>query len=403
MLYVAQGLPLGLFFFAMPAWLASNGASAGDIGLVASLSSLPWSIKFINGFIIDRFAYLPMGRRRAWVIGAQLLIVTGLLMFALTEPTVKDVGLIAGFSFAIMLFTTFQDVSVDSLSVDLIPDDERGRANGFMFGGQAIGTAIGTALTGFAIMHYGPPIAFSLVAIIVALILVTLLLVCERDGERRLPWSRGDALPMNIDLQATDMRPIIKTVLSVLARPQSLIMALVSFCTGTAYGIFPAVGPMLTSEFLGWNEARFSGLSSLGSIAGGLTGVLIGGFFTDHFGPKKVGMVLMATMAGVSLAMASVATSWADPILLRSFVIGWLVLDTLVSVAIVPILMRLCDLRVAATQFTIYMAIANLGISFAAVMLAPLQKLGGFQAMFLYVAFMYLLGMAALKIAKVGR
>ena len=33
-LYVAQGVPLGLFWFAIPAWMAANGASAADVGYV---------------------------------------------------------------------------------------------------------------------------------------------------------------------------------------------------------------------------------------------------------------------------------------------------------------------------------------------------------------------------------
>lgn len=53
-LYVGQGMPIGLFWFAVPAWMAVNGASAADVGSVAALTALPWSLKLINGFIMDR-------------------------------------------------------------------------------------------------------------------------------------------------------------------------------------------------------------------------------------------------------------------------------------------------------------------------------------------------------------
>src|SRR5688500_7030383 len=75
LLYVAQGLPIGLFQFAIPAWMAARGSSAADVGYVLSAGLLPWSLKLINGFVMDRFAFLAMGRRRAWLIGAQCLIV----------------------------------------------------------------------------------------------------------------------------------------------------------------------------------------------------------------------------------------------------------------------------------------------------------------------------------------
>jgi PAT family beta-lactamase induction signal transducer AmpG len=40
-LYVAQGVPIGLFWFAIPAWMGANGASAADVGYVLGLTALP--------------------------------------------------------------------------------------------------------------------------------------------------------------------------------------------------------------------------------------------------------------------------------------------------------------------------------------------------------------------------
>jgi len=64
-LYVAQGLPYGLVLVAMPAWMAKQGLSAGEIGSFTGFVALPWSFKFLGGPVMDRFGYLPMGRRRS--------------------------------------------------------------------------------------------------------------------------------------------------------------------------------------------------------------------------------------------------------------------------------------------------------------------------------------------------
>ena len=50
-LYVAQGVPIGLFWFAIPTWMATNGADAADVGYVLGLTALPWTLKLVNGFI----------------------------------------------------------------------------------------------------------------------------------------------------------------------------------------------------------------------------------------------------------------------------------------------------------------------------------------------------------------
>ena len=59
--------------------MAANGASTGEIAGVVSIAALPWSLKFVNGFFIDRYTFLPMARRRTWIIGAQTVMVLLLL------------------------------------------------------------------------------------------------------------------------------------------------------------------------------------------------------------------------------------------------------------------------------------------------------------------------------------
>ncbi len=72
LMYFAQGIPQGLLAIAIPAWLASQGVSAADIGSYLAVIVLPWAFKLVTGPLMDRYEFLPMGRRRPWVIGAQL-------------------------------------------------------------------------------------------------------------------------------------------------------------------------------------------------------------------------------------------------------------------------------------------------------------------------------------------
>ena len=125
LLYADQGIPLGLFDFAIPAWMAVNGASAADIGFLVAMSSIPWSFKFIAGFLIDRYAILSMGRRRRWIIGAQGLIVTFLVSFAIMNPRPQDVILLGMVALAVNTAVVFKDVAVVALTVDILQEKER--------------------------------------------------------------------------------------------------------------------------------------------------------------------------------------------------------------------------------------------------------------------------------------
>ena len=194
-LYVGQGMQIGLFWFAVPAWMAVNGATAAQVGSVAALTALPWSLKLVNGFIMDRYTFLPMGRRRAWILASQGVMVASLLAAAIINPQVGDVAVLGAIGFAVNLATTFQDVAVDGLAVDIMTEDERARGSGMMFGGQSMGIAMATALCGFLIDGFGAQASFIAVAASIASVRAS---GCCHGARARLPratsrssWRRG--------------------------------------------------------------------------------------------------------------------------------------------------------------------------------------------------------------------
>lgn len=403
LLYIAQGVPLGLFFYAMPAWLSVNGAGAGAIGLVATMSSLPWTLKFFNGFFMDRFAFLAMGRRRAWLMGAQLMIILGLVAFAVASPRPDQAVLIGAFSFLIMTATTFQDVAIDGMAVDIVPDEERARANAFMFGGQSVGMAGGAVITGQAIAAWGPTAAFLLVASVVAIIFLLIVFIREREGERLLPWTAGAAAACNVAVQAKAWGPVFRRTLQSLARRDSLLFGIVLVLSGTTYGIYPALGSMMAADLHGWGEARIGNVQGIGNLVAAGVGIAFGGLLADRIGPKRFGIGVLAATAAIAIGMIALQGRWVDPGLLVSFMVGWVVFDVLRSIALLPIAMRLCDPTVGATQFAIYMALSNLGITFGAAMLPTLSAIGGYAAMFAFIALTFSLSIAVLLVARVGR
>ena len=403
LLYIAQGVPLGLFFYAMPAWLSVNGAGAGAIGLVATMSSLPWTLKFFNGFFMDRFAFLAMGRRRAWLMGAQLMIILGLVAFAVASPRPDQAILIGAFSFVIMTATTFQDVAIDGMAVDIVPDDERARTNAFMFGGQSVGMAGGAVITGQAIAAWGPTAAFLLVASVVGFIFILIVFIREREGERLLPWTAGAAAACNVAIQAQAWGPVFRRTFQSLARRDSLLFGIVLVLSGTTYGIYPALGSMMAADLHGWGEARIGNVQGIGNLVAAGVGIAFGGLLADRIGPKRFGIVVLATTAAIAMGMIALQGRWADPGLLISFMVGWVVFDVLRSIALLPIAMRLCDPTVGATQFAIYMALSNLGITFGAAMLPALNAMAGYAAMFAFIALTFGLSIAVLLAARVGR
>ena len=390
-LYVGQGMPIGLFWFAVPAWMAVNGASAADVGSVAALTALPWSLKLVNGFIMDRYTFLAMGRRRVWILGAQGMMIALLVIAAVIDPQVTDVAFLGGIGFAVNMATTFQDVGVDGLAVDIMTEDERARGSGMMFGGQSIGIATATAICGFVIEDFGAPAAFLAVAAIIFVLCLYIVAFREREGERHMPWSAGTAHPRNLAIQLEAWGPILKTTGLSLGKLVSLLWLPVLFGRGILYGGFTGATPLIGANYAGWDTSEISALTATAGLVAGVLCMTLGGWLGDRFGAKRIAIMWLVSGIAMCGAMYLGESLWGRTDVFIAFVYVWIPLDMLLTVAILPISMRLCEPKVAATQFTIYMAVSNFGISFGAYMLGQTDALGGLKTIFLIVG----AGMAA--------
>ncbi|MEQ8411313.1 MAG: MFS transporter [Erythrobacter sp.] len=384
-LYVGQGMPIGLFWFAVPAWMAVSGASAGDVGTVAAFTALPWSLKLVNGFIMDRYTFLPMGRRRAWLLGAQGLMIASLLVAAAIAPEAGDVSFLAAIGFTVNMATTFQDVAVDGLAVDIMSEDERARGSGMMFGGQAIGIAAASAICGFVIEDFGAPAAFIVIAALIGLLCAYIAAFAEREGERRLPWSEGGAHERNLAVQIEAWAPLLASTFAALTKAVSLLWLPILFSRGILYGGLTGATPLIGANDAGWDTSAISSLTATAGLVGGVLAMTLGGWLGDRFGAKRIGIVWLSVQIAGLAAMYFGQGLWGNPAVFIAFVIGWVALDLLLTVALLPVSMRLCEPSVAATQFTIYMAVSNFGISFGAFMLGRTDAMGGLASIFLVV------------------
>lgn len=359
--YFAQGFPIGLFLYALPAWMSANGATTPQVAAVVAAASLPWSLKLINGFLIDRYTYLPMGRRRIWIIGAQTLIVVVLLAGAVISPDARDVFLLSALGLASNAAVTFQDVGIDSLAVDIMPEDERARAAGIMFGAQLLGIAAATSLGGALFQYFSLPVGLIALAIVPLAIMLYGIAIRERDGERRLPWTAGESHPGNVAIQVEAWWPLLKSAVRALAVPITLGIVPILLVRSIPHGAFEAFHPELFTQIAGLSISDYTNLISTSSLVSGVLGLVVGGWLVDAIGSRT--SLLTGTVLGIALLtfMGFASDWWTERWWLTTFIIAFDIISLFYIVATIPICMRLCLPAVAATQFTIYMAVGNFG------------------------------------------
>ncbi|HEV2063570.1 MAG TPA: MFS transporter [Thermoanaerobaculia bacterium] len=124
----SSGLPLGLVWIALPAYLTYRGVDIRTVGLF-SLAQAPWTFKFLWAPLLDRFEPRFLGRKRSWIVVWQgaLLAGTGLLAAAGASPSV---GAIAGLALLVAFASASQDVVIDGYAVDVLETSEQGLAVG---------------------------------------------------------------------------------------------------------------------------------------------------------------------------------------------------------------------------------------------------------------------------------
>src|SRR5262245_56221304 len=126
----SSGLPLGLVWIALPAFLTYRGVDIRTVGLF-SLAQAPWTFKFLWSPLMDRFGprFPRMSRRRSWIIVCQLLLAAAILVLA-GVGTTADVTVIAVLALVIAFASASQDIVIDAYAVEVLERSEQGLAVG---------------------------------------------------------------------------------------------------------------------------------------------------------------------------------------------------------------------------------------------------------------------------------
>jgi PAT family beta-lactamase induction signal transducer AmpG len=151
-------------------------------------------------------------------------------------------------------------------------------------------------------------------------------------------------------------------------------------------GLLGVIAPLLLVQRLGWTEGDYSRLGGGWGLAAGLLGAVGGGFAADFIGHKR-----MIALSSVTLGMLWAAFALGEPYwTVREFIVAEALLESLiggfVSVGFFALAMDLSWPRVAATQFTAYMALLNVSTTIGTALAAPLDVALDYRAIYFCAA-----------------
>ncbi len=360
-LYVAQGIPEGMIFFAIPAWLAMNGKSPAEIGAFVAVIGIPWSFKILVAPLMDRFTYLPMGRKRPWIIIGQLGLIISLLAASLINEPLNNLNILMVAGFFISFFGAFQDVAVDGMAIDILPINQQARANGLMWGSKTVGTSLSLAISTWIINAHGFASAVIFLSVAVMCIILIPIFFRENIDEKIMPWTKGLASKISLKKQMRSWKVIFKSLFKVFFLPTSLLMGVAVFINSIGNGLMDTLLPVFTIQEIGWTNSDYSQIMATANIVAGLSGMFVGGALVDIYGKKRMMSIYLIALIILTISMAALSTYWPTTFFVPTFIISYYILYTFLTIAIFASAMELCWKRISATQFTLYMAISNLG------------------------------------------
>ena len=385
-LYVAQGIPWGFITVTFVTYLAAEGFAAKDLAMLLTLGTLPWSVKFLWGPVIDRYQYRPMGRRRPWILIAQtgmILLLTLMVFFIDVE---KDVTTIAYMFLVYNIFTSLQDVSTDALAVDILKPQELEKVNGYMFTAKTLGGMIGGAGLGTIISYTGIRGALIVQIPILLAIMMVPLYMRERPGEKLFPWSEDSHLVLDESVSSNqNFRDIIGKVKTAFSLKSTQLGILLSLFVSLSHFLIPLL-PLLFLRELDWSQERFNATKGGLVLIITMFGYLAGGYLGKKFGGKSV-IIYSTTIGALVTAFWGLTESWWGSEFYLVFI--WSLAEfmmAIVSISIYSLMMRITWSEVGGTQFTGYMAMMNLSAIIGYQIAAPLSERFDYPTLFLIAA-----------------
>jgi len=375
LLYVTEGIPLGFTAIAIAAQMRRQGLGPAAIGAFVGSLYLPWAFKWAVGPFVDTFSSDRFGRRRTWILLTQVGMVATLFV-AMGIDFVNQIALFTAVIFLHNAFAATMDVAIDALAVNVLPEDERGSANGFMFAGASVGQVVG----GSGVLYLINVMPFSTTYFFVAasIFAITVFVVLPlREKAMTAAEAEIHAARNVVD----ELKRFVREAwIAFTGSRAALVGVIAALLPAGAYALSLALQSNLAVE-LGLDDNAIAQLNFV-SLLIYAPFCILGGWLSDRFGRRRTLalFVFLTVVPTLWLAWTMWQSGWIMPIdinapnrprpstlLLYTFwvtVIVYNVFQGLYYGIRSALYMDITTPAVAATQFTSYMAMLNLCISY---------------------------------------
>ncbi|PCJ31302.1 MAG: MFS transporter [Gammaproteobacteria bacterium] len=145
---ISAGIPLLLIFSSLSLWLREAGLDRAAVTYF-SWAALGYSFKFVWAPLVDTlplpFLTSRLGRRRGWLFLSQVMVITAIIMMALTDPAHISLGIMAAAAVFLGFSSATQDIVIDAYRIESAEDDLQALMSSTYIAGYRTGMIISGA------------------------------------------------------------------------------------------------------------------------------------------------------------------------------------------------------------------------------------------------------------------
>lgn len=406
----SAGLPLLLVGGTFSAWLRDLGIELAAIGFL-SWVGMAHSIKVLWAPLIDR-APLPLlsrllGRRRAWMLLAQLVIAGALLGMALTDPR-ENLTLVALWAVLAAFGSATQDVAIDAYRVEA----EARHRQAAMAATYVTGYRVAVLAAGAGALHLASldswMLAYGSMALLMGVGVVTTLVIAE-------PAVSVTSTTLHFEQRVADYlaqtrhsgwrRHLTAWFIGAMVCPfaeffqrygKAALLILAFIATFRISDIFMGVMANPFYLDLGFSKAQIANIAAAFGLGMTLFGAGLGGLLVARFGIAPI-LLLTAFMApATNLAFAWLAFIGPETYGLVVAIIADNITGGLAISVFIAYLSSLTNTAYTATQYALFSSLMTLPGQFAAGFTGVLAANVGWVSFFMATA---LTGLPAIALA----
>jgi MFS transporter, PAT family, beta-lactamase induction signal transducer AmpG len=367
----SAGLPFYLVFQTLSAWLRQEGIERATIGMLAWVG-LVYTFKFVWSPLVDRlrlpllFAWL--GKRRSWMLLAQLGIGAGLINLAGSEPAIGVSQIALGALFLAFCSAT-QDIAIDAWRIESASVDEQGAmVAAYQLGYRVALITGGAGALGIA-QGYGWATSYTVMALLAGIGIVTTILVHEpevsakpqaaKQEERVVDWlERSAHWPASLRaLGASFIGAVVCPFTDYFSR-YGMRIALVTLLLISTYRLTEfTMGSMANPFYIdqGYTLGQIATIVKAIGLPVSMIGVIFAGFLIAKAGLRFALYLGSILIAASNLGFAFLATT-GEPLLAGLGIINGL--DMLAQgvhgTALIAFISGLTSSRYTATQYALF-------------------------------------------------